>query len=745
MTGRQSHGLSRWGIPIAVLALTVGAMVSGCSRTAPDELAFDLAAAWTDGLLVTESAGLDIGTEEVRGFLGDGWYYDERNRESGETFSWSRGSSSEFFFHLGWRRDLRMDLRCRPFQFDGATPQILRFELNSQSIGNPLELQPSTDSYSIVLPASAQVVGRNRLLVRYDRVDAPFSVVPGSTDQRDLGVAWSDLVFNNVDPDPMRADDGMVTMPAGSRVDHFPELRQGSLLTIESCESVGESPSVLEVSVLGEFEAEPESLSIDCDGGAVEIPLTNRHGLTRIRFVSHPRNDIGTPSGIRLQRPRILSPRIDAEVAESPVVEGERRTTHPNVIIYLVDALRSDRVGVYGCERPLTPRLDAFAAEGVIYTDTVAQSSWTKAAVASIFTGLWPRAHGVNGPDDRLPESLLTLPEIFQAAGYQTGAVVANAYVGRPFGFARGFDYFEFIEHHRGRSDVIGDRLEKLFDARGDDDRPFFLYVHTIDPHAPYAPPSPYLETFASGVDDPTVGEVETVRGLVLGSVEPSAALGRDLRQLYDAEVAANDASFGRLLDRLGELGELDDTVIVFTSDHGEAFGEHGSWTHGLDLYNEVLSVPLVMRLPSGAGAGQVVGTPVQHIDLMPTVLDLCGIEAPGVLPGAVLLDASGMIAVESDRTIFAYLDYWGKTGATALRDGWKLIKPMSADFGSEIELFRHDKDRIESKGLAIQSPVRSGWLLAQLQIALKAEGVSLTTEVDPETRAQLEALGYMH
>ena len=137
------------------------------------------------------------------------------------------------------------------------------------------------------------------------------------------------------------------------------------------------------------------------------------------------------------------------------------------------------------------PRLDSFASEGVTFTDMVAQSSWTKAAVASIFTGLWPRAHGVNGPDDRLPDSLRTLPEFFQAAGYQTGAVVANAYVGRPFGFARGFDYFEFIEHHRGRSDVIGDRLEQLFDARRDTDRPFFLYVHTIDPHAPYAPPSP--------------------------------------------------------------------------------------------------------------------------------------------------------------------------------------------------------------------------------------------------------------
>ena len=120
-------------------------------------------------------------------------------------------------------------------------------------------------------------------------------------------------------------------------------------------------------------------------------------------------------------------------------------------------------------------------------------------------------------------------------------------------------------------------------------------------------------------------------------------------------------------------------------------------------------------------------------------------VEAPVDLPGAVLLDASGAVEVKADRTIFAYLDYWGKTGATALRDGWKLIEPLSADFGSTIELYRHDNDRIEANDLAIASPVRSGWLLAQLQIALRGQGASLTTEVDPETRAQLEALGYMH
>jgi len=606
-------------------------------------------------------------------------------------------------------------------------------------------MQPSSNQYSIDLPATAQILGRNRLVVRYGRVDAPSTVIADSADERELAVAWSEVSFDPMDETPMRAEIDVVEMPAGSRADFFFELAAGSLLRIEDCRPRGPNPAVLEISIIGEFDTESETRLWDCSGEPRTLPLDSGEGLTRLRLTVRPEKDDGKPMGLSLHRPQILSPQLKQPPKDRSEETGlQPRNPPPNVIIYLVDALRSDRLGVYGCDRPLSPRLDEMAAEGITFTDMVAQSSWTKAAVASIFTGLWPRAHGVNGPDDRLPDHLPTLPEQLQAAGYQTGAVVANAYVGRPFGFARGFDHFEFIEHTRGRSEVVHERVAAWLDARNPGDAPFFLYVHTIDPHAPYAPPPPYLKTFASAVQNPSVGQVETVRGLVLGTVEPSAELGRDLRDLYDAEVAANDASFGRLLDELDALGEFEDTVVIFTSDHGEAFGEHGSWTHGLDLYNEVLSVPLVMRLPNAVGAGRKVSTPVQHIDLLPTILSLCGIDPIEAMPGAVLLDDDGRVRVEDDRVIFAFLDYWGKTGAAAFRGGWKLIQPLSSEFGPSIELYRHDDDRVGTHDLAGSASVRRGWLLAQLEAALADEGTSLPTEVDAETRAQLEALGYM-
>lgn len=708
-------------------------------------MALDFAAQHAEALTAAETALVDFGTEDARRLFGVGWHLDERNRSTGDTFVWSRGEASELSFHLGWRRDLEVEIVGHPFEFPGVVGQTLAIELNGCSVGEEVSPPTARGSFLVSLPAEVQRIGVNTLTVRYGRVDSPASVIEGAGDERPLAYAWSEMRIVGIDDREVEAVPGTLTLPAGARVDHFVELAAGSELRIDSCETVGEASSLLEVSVLGENHPEQAS-TMRCSGGGLVISLGAREGLTRIRLATRPDDADGPPEGIRIHGPRVLSPQVTLPSSEPALqsVPHPETSDRPNVIIYLVDALRSDRLGAYGCSRGLTPRLDAMAKQGVVFTDMTAQSSWTKAAVASIFTGIWPRAHGVNGPDDRLPEHLPTIAERLQDAGYRTGAVVANAYVGRPFGFARGFDHFEYLEYGKGRSEAVGDRVESWLTTLPNDDSPFFLYVHAIDPHAPYAPPERFRERFAPDVEDSTVGRVEIVRGIVLGNVEPTPGLGRDLRALYDAEVAANDASFGRLLDLLEADGRLEDTLVIFTSDHGEAFGEHGSWTHGLDLYNEVLSVPLVVRLPGGADAERRVTAPVQHIDLLPTILKGCGIDGAATLPGTPLVAGNGVVSVGEDRTVLAYLDYWGKHGAAVIRDGWKLIDPLSAEFGEARELYRHDIDPTETHDLAVDSPVRSGWLASQLGAALRIRGSSVTTEVDPEIRKQLEALGYM-
>jgi arylsulfatase A-like enzyme len=727
-----------------------GVLLVGCigCADAPEETTLDLGTGWSSALTSVEPHRIDLGSDQESASLGAGWYYGEVHRKTGDSFVWSRGASSELRFHLGWRRDLEVEICGRPFHWPDAPPQTIAWTLNGNPIGELSNLPPAAQCHRLALPESAQTVGRNRLIATYGRVRRPSDVIDGSTDERELGFAWSEVIFHGTDPQPMTFSPGEVVMPAGALADHFTDLGPGSVLRIDACESMSGVVHVLELSaVAADDGGSGFRRTVRCSGEPVDFSFEDSSGLHRLRFENRPDNpETEQPTGIRLRNPRIVEPIADRRRVEAVPTRPapELRISRPNVIIYLVDALRADRLGAYGCDRGLSPRLDAMAEEGVTFTDVTAQSSWTKAAVASIFTGFWPRAHGVNGPEDRLPDHLPTLPELLRTEGYRTAAVVANAYVGEPFGFGRGFDSFEFIEHTRGRSEVIHERLERWFRAREEDEAPFFLYVHTIDPHAPYAPPTRFRETFAGSVADPSVGQVETVRGLVLGSVEPTDALAEDLRRLYDAEIAANDASFGRLLDLLENTGELDDTLVIFTSDHGEAFGEHGTWTHGLDLHNEVLAVPLVMRLPGAASPGRRVAAPVQHIDLLPTILDRCGVTSGDEFPGAALLVGDRPSAVSSDRTVLAYLDYWGRTGASALRGGWKLIQPLSADFGERRHLYRHDLDPAETREISASFPVRSGWLEATLAGALQTRAEGVATNVDSETKQQLEALGYL-
>ncbi len=327
----------------------------------------------------------------------------------------------------------------------------------------------------------------------------------------------------------------------------------------------------------------------------------------------------------------------------------------------MVDTLRADHLGAYGYDRPTSPNIDRFATDATLFTEMTAQTSWTRPAVASVFTGLNPQVHGINGRADAIPDSVELLAEIFQEMGWDTAAVITNGNVGKKFGFDRGFEIFNWLreraqlpEVHQ-LSDKVNEQAFPWLENRSPE-RPFLLYLHTTDPHGPYTPRSPYREQFAPEVTDPSQGSNDRIAEMSQGA-RADDELVRSLRNLYDAEIAFNDEAFGALLEKLRALGLYDSTLIILLSDHGEEFGEHAQLAHGKSLFDEQLKVPLVIRFPDGRGVGATVDSIARQIDILPTLLDYVGAQIPPAVQGRSLLPAVASGEPSPDDVSYAYLD----------------------------------------------------------------------------------------
>ncbi len=397
-----------------------------------------------------------------------------------------------------------------------------------------------------------------------------------------------------------------------------------------------------------------------------------------------------------------------------------RRFPPRNLLLVTIDTLRADRVGCYGYAGARTPNLDRLAAEGVRFENAIASVPITLPSHASLLTGLYPASHGVqmNGRQ-RLPEEIPTLPELLGTRIPRRGAVVASASLDSVFGLDRGFmdyddqmppvpqDNWLFLGERRA-AEVA--RLAKQWLA--DTEEPFFLWVHWFDPHAPYDAPPPWNERLA----DP-----------------------------YDAEVATADEALGSVLEELRSTGALERTLVVVAGDHGESLGEHGEPTHGLFLYDTTVRVPLLFRYPAGLPAGRVVSGQTRLIDVMPTVLDLWGIDAPAGIHGTSLVP---MLAGErQDLGLEAYLE----TQLPAFEYSWSPLRGLrGSDWkyvaAPEEELYDLSSDPGELENLAPRDRRRAASLRSRLEEIAARVSSSRSSQVHltRELRRQLESLGYI-
>ncbi len=414
----------------------------------------------------------------------------------------------------------------------------------------------------------------------------------------------------------------------------------------------------------------------------------------------------------------------------APVPDVPRR-----IILVSLDTVRADHLGLYGYDRPTSPALDRFAAGAIVFDDAVAQASATLASHASILTSRIPRHHGASFSNRHgLGAGVPTLAGLLRDAGYRTVAFTGGGQLDRRFGLDRGFEEYRETRFNQNFRETAGLGIEWLRAHRGER---VFLFLHTYEPHHPYvARGLPGLESDYDGPLPPVIS-LELLKEIKSGSRRIDERDRRHIVNAYDNDLRSTDDGFRRLHRFLHRQGFLEDALIVVTSDHGEEFGEHGSvgW-HGHTLYEELLRIPLIVKLPGDAHAGTRVSASVRSLDIAPTILDLAGVPIPDGFQGVSLLPLLSPRSLSEDRPALSELDA-APTSVSYRRRPWKLEGGR---------LFDLEADPLETRDLASVAVDRLQDLnrAAEDWLGLLPPPAPERVHLEDSTREQLRALGYL-
>jgi len=441
--------------------------------------------------------------------------------------------------------------------------------------------------------------------------------------------------------------------------------------------------------------------------------------------------------------------------------EGAASATGPNALLVIVDTLRADHTGPYGARDVSTPALDALAADGVVFENAFAQSSWTRPSVATILTSLYASSHSVMHKTDLLPEEVTTVAEAMQGAGYRTSGFVTNINLAPSFNFEQGFetyrylapDYFfgatdsgsklslysgmrlirerflsknKYAYHYYQDGETVNDNSLPWLDGNAED--PFFTLIHYMDPHDPY---------FEIPYNGKAVARVNTPH--------PAGDRAGELRELYVDNIEYVDGFLGGVFDRLKKLGLYDDTIIVVTADHGEEFYEHEGWWHGTTLYDEQIHVPLIVKLPKNARSGQRVGDLARLLDVTPTILAAAGVDLPKQVQGRDLFGAGA-----APDAVYAEEDHEGNVLESIRTADWKLVVANEGNpRGLEaMELYYLGDDPGESRNLASSRTERVAELRDRMKVMAEAAAANAVSgvsgDISSDDADRLKALGYM-
>lgn len=429
--------------------------------------------------------------------------------------------------------------------------------------------------------------------------------------------------------------------------------------------------------------------------------------------------------------------------------------TRPDVILITIDALRADHLGVYGYDRPTSPHLDMLAREAGVVRSDISQAPYTKASMASLFTGLFPSSHKaytisrsfdetMKGSVSRaLPQTdvldpaLWTMASAFERAGYQTIGLNTNPFLLKEFGFAKGFQDYEFLssESELATADEVITRALDCLDHRTAG-QPTFMWMHLMEPHSPYTPPAR-----VRGLFPPRTPPRLAPQDALSAWIQQQGSLDANFYEsLYDGEIRSADEALGALFDGLRKRGIWDRLVLVITADHGEEFLDHGGFEHSRTLYDEMVHVPLIIKAPGLTPGVRDVET--EAVDLAPTLARAAGADPPAGLAG---VDIWPELRGRSSGEPWAFAEKPGEIYMLRTRE-WKFISNLEAHH----ELYHLTTDPRELKNVAPFDLERTremrnqlaGILARAYEAGRKVRGQ--LAPISPRVLNRLKALGYV-
>ncbi len=742
--------------------LTARFVVLACSLAAgPIAAGQETATLWDSGtphLIREETRYLDFTQSEAYAQLGEGWH-----DALGRTHSLGADNAlgalsivSDLSVRVHRPRDLSLHLRIMPRPAPDLGDQRITVAWNDHPIGTlafDAKQGWTTMDFELAVPAAAVTYGVNTIQF-LSRYAVSAKEINAGNDPRvyafglhHLAIAEPGAVVSRDSEATRWEDERIVQAPDSELV--FPQYPKGDGPVQVVVDAI-EGPGQIEVRWDHFGAVHREVFEADASADVRITPPSDRPFAVVLRAASEP---------VRWARPRIAgvapaAPATPAPEATPPQVD--------NVILVIFDALRGDRVGYAPYPRPTTPFLDTLAARGRVFPKAYSTAPYTYSSTWSLLTGLFPFQHRATELPRKPPASVPRLQHWLTAQGVRTACVAANPYLTPGTGIPDGFDHFSsglenlpsadkarmsqgFQKALQGDPTLVTEAATEFIQTNAD--VRFFLYAHYRQPHAPYYATVPWYHAFATAP-----GEVFPAHGTALRQVTlskrplPREAL-QHLNARYDENLRVADAELEKLWGIVKEKGLTGRTALVFTSDHGESFMEHGILSHSQTVYNAETHIPLMILLPEDTeDRPRTVHRVASTVDIFPTISALLGIAPPADLPGRNLLAPLPEIDTGTVRAI-AQSEPESMPWEGYYFDRYKLIRHRHR-FG--VELYDLENDPEERRNLAPVYPVLTNYLLTRATAwkaanAREAEAGEQSDALDENIVEQLEALGYVN